>query len=168
MTRQWHVAQINVGTIKYPAEDPRMQGFMSRLDEINAIADTTPGFVWRLQSESGNATDIDVGGPALFIANMSVWESVEVLFDYVYRTTHRELMVKRRDWFEKPSSIYQALWWVPAGHVPSVEEGLERIERLKKHGPTPEAFTFKSRYPAPGCDESPDDLAPDEYCSGWD
>ncbi|MEM6485448.1 MAG: DUF3291 domain-containing protein [Pseudomonadota bacterium] len=168
MTRQWHVAQINVGTIKYPTEDPRMQGFMSRLDEINAIADTTPGFVWRLQSESGNATDIDVGGPALFIANMSVWESVEVLFDYVYRTTHRDLMVKRRGWFEKPSSIYQALWWIPAGHVPSVEEGLRRIELLKKRGPTPDAFTFKSRYPAPGCNENSDDLAPDDYCSGWD
>lgn len=168
MTANWHLAQINVGTIKYPADDPRMDGFMNRLDEINGLADQSPGFVWRLQSESGNATDIDVGGEPLFLANMSVWESVEALFDYVYKTMHREVMIQRRNWFEKPDGLYQALWWIPAGHIPSPEEGLSRIELLKAQGPTQAAFNFKTRFPAPGANETPDDLEPEDFCSGWD
>ena len=95
MSADWHIAQINVGTTRYPTDDPRMSGFMNRLDDINALADQSPGFVWRMQSESGNATDIDVGGDPLFIANMSVWTSAEALFDFVNKTAHRGLMSKR-------------------------------------------------------------------------
>ena len=169
MASEWHIAQINVGTIKYPQEDPRMSGFMNRLDEINALADRSPGFVWRMQSESGNATDIDVGGEPLFIANMSVWTSVELLFDYVYKSTHREVMIQRRSWFERPVDLYQALWWIPAGHIPSAQEGLDRIEELKQHGPNPTAFTFKDRFPPPGVvAASSEELDPDEHCSGWE
>ena len=91
---------------------------MSRLDAVNALADDSPGFVWRLQSDSGNATDIDVGGDPLFIVNLSVWESVEALSKFVYRTAHRDVMIRRREWFERPHGPYQALWWVPAGHRP--------------------------------------------------
>jgi len=168
VTNKWHVAQINVGTIKYPHDDPRMSGFMNRLDEINVLAEQSPGFVWRMQSDSGNATDIDVGGEALFLANMSVWTSVEMLFDYVYRSTHREVMIQRRNWFERPDELYQALWWVPAGHTPSPEAGLERIEILKRKGATPAAFTFKDRFPEPNSDDALiAELDPDEYCSGW-
>jgi len=166
---EWHVAQINVGTIKYPQDDPRMSGFMNRLDEINALAERSPGYVWRMQSESGNATDIDVGGAALFIANMSVWVSVETLFDYVYKTVHREVMIQRRRWFERPADLYQALWWIPAGHIPSAEEGLFRIEVLKEKGPSPAAFTFNERFLAPDqVGTSNKKLDPNEYCSGWE
>lgn len=149
MTKQWHLGQINVGTIKYSPDDPRMDGFMSRLDEVNALAEESPGFVWRLQSDSGNATDIDVGGDSLFLANMSVWESADALFDYVYRSSHRDIMVQRKDWFERPTDLYQVLWWIPAGSIPTVEEGLKKLELLKEVGPSAGAFTFKARFPSP-------------------
>lgn len=169
MIKQWQLAQINVGTIKYPDDDPRMSGFMNRLDEINMLAESSPGFVWRLQGESGNATDIDVGGEPLFLVNMSVWESAESLFEYVYKTMHREVMVQRRNWFERPVELYQVLWWVPAGHLPTAEEGLSRLEMLKSKGPTAQAFTFQERFPAPGSDgASTEHLRPEDHCSGWE
>jgi hypothetical protein len=168
MLRKWHLAQINVGTIKYLHDDPRMSGFMGRLDEINALADNSPGFVWRLQSDSGNATDIDVGGEPLFLANMSVWESSEALFDYVYKSMHREILIKRRNWFERPKGLYQVLWWIPAGHIPSAQDGLDRLELLKELGPTPQAFNFKTLFPQPGEDEKSDSMSPEKFCSGWD
>ncbi len=150
MNAHWHIAQINVGTTLYPTDDPRMSGFMSKLDEINALAERSPGFVWRMQSESGNATDIDVGGPPLYIANMSVWASVEALYEFVYKTAHRDIMLDRRKWFQKPQSAYQALWWVAAGHIPEVAEGLARLALLDKTGAGPRAFNFKKKYPHPG------------------
>ncbi|MEM1152914.1 MAG: DUF3291 domain-containing protein [Pseudomonadota bacterium] len=169
MSKQWHLAQINVGTIKYPQDDPRMSGFMNRLDEINALAESSAGFVWRLQDDSGNATNIDVGKEPLFIVNMSVWESAESLFEYVYKSMHREVMIQRRNWFERPADLYQALWWIPAGHLPAPEEGLAKIELLKQLGPTQEAFNFKKRFPCPGANTpSENDLDPSEFCSGWE
>lgn len=135
---------------------------------FNALADQSPGFVWRLQSESGNATDIDVGGDPLFIVNMSVWARVEDLFEFVYRTAHREVMIKRREWFQRPKGAYQVLWWVPAGHLPTAEEGLARLELLNRDGPGADAFTFKSQYPAPGSGAGPHDLQSNPYCSGWE
>ena len=169
MSGRWHLAQINVATSRFPVEDPRMEGFMSRLDEINQLAESSPGFVWRLQDESGNATGIDVGGDALFLANMSVWENAEALFEYVYKSVHRDVMIQRRDWFERPDDLYQVLWWIPAGHIPTPAEGLERIERLKKDGPTADAFTFQERFPVPGAPPGEEDeLNPSDYCSGWE
>lgn len=138
-----------------------MSGFMSRLDEINALADDSPGFIWRLQSESGNATDIDVGGTELFVANMSVWETPDALFEYVYKTTHREVMVQRTKWFEKPLDLYQVLWWIPAGHTPSAQEGLDRLELLKQLGPSAKAFNFKTQFSAPDEDSEPDNMTPE-------
>ena len=111
MTSEWHIAQINVATALYPAEDPRMSDFYSRLDDVNALADGSPGFVWRLQSESGNATDIQVGEDPLLIVNMSVWQSVEALFDFAYKSAHRHVVADRRQWFSRPDGAYQALWW---------------------------------------------------------
>tara|TARA_R110002110_G_scaffold406421_1_gene626433 strand:+ start:256490 stop:256996 length:507 start_codon:yes stop_codon:yes gene_type:complete len=168
MAQDWHLAQLNVGTIKYPQDDPRMSGFMNRLDEINALAETSPGFIWRLQSDSGNATDIDTGRGPLFIANMSVWATADALFDYVYKSMHREVMIQRRSWFEKPQNLYQVLWWVPAGHTPTVDEALERLDLLQEVGPNPRAFTFKSQFSHPDADDKPDGMAPEPYCSGWD
>ncbi len=167
MTEQWQLAQMNVGTMRYDREDRRMSGFMTRLDEINALADSAPGFVWRLQSDSGNATDIDVGGDPRFIVNMSVWVSLEALYHYVYQTTHRDVMVLRRHWFQRPDSAYQVLWWVPAGHRPAPEEGLARLQHLQRHGPSGFAFTFKQPFAAPGRDQPPGGLDPEDFCSGW-
>ena len=147
--QDWHLAQANIARAVAPMDDPAMADFMAQLDAINALADRSPGFVWRLQSGSGNATDIAVTDDPLVILNMSVWESVDALFDYVYRTAHTPVMARRREWFEKPSKPHLVLWWVEAGHRPSVEEALTRLEMLAERGPTPDAFTFKQRFPAP-------------------
>jgi hypothetical protein len=141
---------------------------MNQLDAINAQADQAPGFVWRLQSDSGNATDIKPSENPNFIVNMSVWRDVESLFDFVYKTAHRIVMARRREWFEKPVTQYQVLWWVPAGHKPTVEEGLARLAKLQADGPTAEAFTFKARFPAPDQAGGPEDMKPEPYCVGWE
>lgn len=158
---------MNVGRIRYAPDDARMHGFMSRLDEINALAEASPGFCWRLQSDSGNATDIIVSDDERFLVNMSVWTSAEALFEYVYQSEHRAIMVGRRQWFEKPEAPFQVLWWVPAGHEPTPEEGLQRLALLRQSGPTPAAFTFKTKFPAPGTAGGPEDLKPEPYCNGW-
>jgi hypothetical protein len=163
----WHLAQMNVGTTVAAVESPPLADFMAQLDAINALADASPGFVWRLQTESGNATEIRPSDNPRFIVNMSVWESVEALFAYVYRSDHRRVMVRRREWFEKPAGAYMVLWWVSAGTRPSVEQGLERLRHLDANGPTPHAFTFRQVYPPPNQAPAPQDLRPDPYCVGW-
>jgi hypothetical protein len=140
----WHIAQLNVGRARFDLDDPRMGGFMGRLDEINALADAAPGFVWRLQSDAGNATDIKLTDDPSFIVNLSVWQSIEQLKDFAYKSAHAPIMAQRRNWFEVPSQAYLALWWVPAGATPTAEEALERLETLKRHGPTAEAFDFQT------------------------
>lgn len=167
MTTAWHLAQMNVGTARYPLDDPRIRGFVDRLDAINALADAAPGFVWRLQTDAGNATDIKLTENPLFIVNMSVWESAEALFDFVYRTMHAKVMAGRRQWFEKPEQAYQVLWWVPAGEVPTPAEGLARLERLRREGPSAAAFTFKRTFPPPDGDGPATDMEPDPWCVGW-
>ena len=163
----WHVAQMNVGTARYPLDDPRIAEFMGRLDEVNALADTALGFIWRLQSDAGNATSIKLSDNPLFIVNMSVWESVESLFDFVYRTSHRSVMVKRRNWFERPDGAYMVLWWVPAGTIPTPHEGLMRLRWLDQNGPTPYAFDFRSKFPPPDVAGPSEDMQPQPYCVGW-
>lgn len=162
-----HIAQMNVATARHPMEDPSMAGFVTQLDAINALADDAPGFVWRLQSDSGNATDIVTSDDPLFIVNMSVWETIPALFEYVYKTAHTKVMAGRRQWFERPAEAYQVLWWVPAGHIPTPEEGLARLDRLRREGPSAAAFTFKATYPAPGASGAPGDMKPEPYCAGW-
>jgi len=146
----WQVAQLNIGRMKAPPEDPLIADFMAALDPINALADAAPGFVWRLQTEDGNATAIRPYEDELLLVNMSTWASVEALADFVYRSAHRDVMVRRREWFEKMDELFTVLWWVPAGHVPSVDEAKDRLERLRTEGPTPEAFTFRHPFPPPG------------------
>jgi hypothetical protein len=163
----WHIAQLNVARAVAPPGSPELADFMAALDRINALAESSPGFVWRLQSASGNATDILVSDDPLFLVNMSVWSSVDALFGFVYRTAHTEVMKRRREWFEKPTEAYQVLWWVPAGHVPTVQEALERLAHLRREGPTERAFTFSQRYPSPGESGSPEDMKPEPYCGGW-
>src|SRR5215472_1362372 len=119
---QWHIAQLNVGSTVAALDSPELADFVAALDGVNALAETSPGFVWRLKSDSGNATDIRAGDDPNFIVNMSVWESVEALFAFVCRSVHTKVMGRRREWFGKPDQAYQVLWWVPAGHAPTVEE----------------------------------------------
>jgi Domain of unknown function (DUF3291) len=163
----WHIAQMNVGRTVAPVDSPAIADFMAALDRINALAEASPGFVWRLQSDSGNATDIKTSDDPQFIVNMSVWASVEALFEFVYRSAHTPVMGRRREWFEKPTEDYQVLWWVPAGHRPTTQEGLARLDHLRRHGPTAHAFSFKQRFPTPGVSGSPDDMKPEPYCVGW-
>src|SRR6266508_360181 len=139
-----HIAQVNIGRMKAALEDPVMAGFVARLEEINALADNSPGFVWRLQTSEGNATYLRPYDDERILVNMSVWATIEALRDYVYRTAHAELLQQRQKWFDKFTGIYVALWWVPAGHIPSVEEAKKRLAYLDEHGPTQFAFTFKT------------------------
>jgi hypothetical protein len=148
--QRFHLAQINVARALAPLDDPKLAGFVARLDDINALADTSPGFVWRLQSDSGNATDIQVSEDPQFIVNMSVWQDLDALFAYVYRSDHLQVMAQRRQWFEKPAGAFMALWWLPAGTLPSVEDGLARIALLERSGLTPQSFTFKQPFDADG------------------
>jgi len=140
----YNIAQVNIGRILAELDDPVMAGFVNRLDEINALADASPGFVWRLIVNDGNATYLRPFNDRRMLLNMSVWETVEQLRRYVYQTAHVELVRQRHAWFERLAGVYTALWWVPAGHIPSVDEAKQRLVRLEEHGPTEFAFTFQS------------------------
>jgi hypothetical protein len=151
-----HLAQINIGRLIAPLDDPRIAGFVAQLAPINKLADESPGFVWRLQSESGNATDIiyDNDDPSINV-NMSVWESLDALKDFVYRSRHLGVFRDRGQWFEKMDLPHYCLWWVPVSRIPTVAEGRERLEHYQKHGSTPEAFWFSEWYPAPVAEAVP-------------
>jgi hypothetical protein len=162
----WHLAQINVGRLVAMPGDPAVAAFVDALDAINAVADASPGFVWRLQSDSGNALDVVVTDDPQVAVNMSVWTDADALFAYVYRSAHTPFMAQRRSWFDRFSGVYQALWWVPAGTIPSVDDGLARLWRLERFGPTRHAFSFKNQFPAPGQSGEPRDMKPDPWCEG--
>jgi uncharacterized protein DUF3291 len=144
-----HIAQINVALPAEPLESARLADFVAALDPINALADTAQGFVWRLATEDGNATAIRVLDDDQLIVNMSVWESIEALGAFVYRGGHTGVMRRRREWFVPMRESTTALWWVPAGTVPTVADGEQRLRHLRAHGPTPAAFTFRSPFPSP-------------------
>jgi hypothetical protein len=142
-----HIAQVNIARMRAPLESPEMAGFASRLDEINALADGSPGFVWRLAGGTGNATYLRPYDDDRILFNMSVWQTVEHLRAYVYKSAHTEMIRRRLDWFPRFEGAHMALWWVAAGHIPSVDEAKERLAHLEQHGPTPAAFTFKTVFP---------------------
>jgi hypothetical protein len=146
----FHLAQLNVGRAVAPMDDPRMADFMARLDAVNALAERSPGFVWRLKSEAGNATDIKVSDDPLFIINLTVWETPDDLFAFTYRSDHKAVFARRYEWFERANGPNVVLWWQPAGTIPSIDEALARLRLLAELGPTAEAFTFKQRFRAPG------------------
>lgn len=145
----FHLAQLNIAHLSAPIDSPQLADFVDNLDRINALADSAPGFIWRLQTEDGDATSIDYFGPEV-IANMSVWEDVDALHHYVYRTAHTEVLRRKKEWFEKMRESHMVLWWIPAGHLPTLLEADARLRYLRKYGPSPDAFTFKQAYPAPG------------------
>jgi heme-degrading monooxygenase HmoA len=140
------LAQVNIGRIRASLESPAMAGFVTKLEAINALADRADGFVWRLQGGDGDATYLRPFDDERIIVNMSVWESIDALRAYVYHSAHAEVLRQRRDWFEKFDKVYLALWWVPAGHIPTVDEAKMRLASIERHGPTPFAFTFKTIY----------------------
>lgn len=146
---RYQLAQLNVGLIKDAIDSPLMADFVANLQRINALAEQSPGFAWRLQTDEGDATSLSPMGPNM-IVNMSVWEDVASLNHYVYKTAHVEIMKRRKEWFERISEAYVVLWWVPHGQRPTVEEAIARLERLRANGPTSFAFTFKQAFPPPG------------------
>jgi hypothetical protein len=144
-----HLAQVNVARMRAPLDDPLLAGFVARLDEINALADAAPGFVWRLQTEGGDATAIRAYDDDRILFNLSVWETPDALKDFVYRTAHHDVLRQRDGWFDRLDVAWMAMWWVPEGHVPSVDEAKDRLERLRRDGPTPESFTFRRAFDPP-------------------
>ena len=145
------LAQMNVARLRAPLESPQLADFVGALDRINAIADGSPGFVWRLQDDAGNATALRPMGEDI-IVNMSVWRDPQSLQAFVYRGDHVGVMRRRREWFEK-MDLYFVLWWVPCGHRPTEKEGIERLNLLRSRGPSADAFTFGDLFPAPGSGE---------------
>ena len=145
----YNLAQLNIGRIKGPMDSPVMADFVANLDRINALAERTPGFVWRLQTEEGNATAIRPYEDDRIAVNMSVWRDVESLNKYVYSSAHVEIMRRRREWFEPMRDAFLVLWWVPEGHRPGVAEAIAKLELLRTTGPTAEAFTFRKAFPPP-------------------
>ncbi|MDR6532630.1 hypothetical protein J2800_003388 [Caulobacter rhizosphaerae] len=148
MSAKFHLAQVNIGRLRAPIDHPMIKDFADNLDPINALAEASPGFVWRLTGDGNNATDLQPFDDALVAINMSVWTDVPSLGAYVYRSGHVQFMRRRREWFEH-MDLYMVLWWVPAGHRPTIEEAKAKLALLEAHGPTPEAFTFKIPFPAP-------------------
>lgn len=144
--RTHDLAQLNIGRLIAPTDSPLVAEFIEALDRINELADRSPGFVWRFQTDEGNAISERPFPDDTILVNFSTWESIDALSNYVYRSDHTKYLRRRREWFERLDEIFVVLWWVPAGHEPSAAEAIERLELLKVLGPTPQAFTFRHRF----------------------
>ena len=144
MATKYHLAEVNIAQMRAPLDSSVMAGFVARLNEINALADASPGFVWRLQTDAGNATYLRPYEDDRILFNLSVWETFEAFKSYVYKSAHAEVLRQRREWFDQFTGVYVAMWWIPIGHVPSVDEAKKRLAHLQAHGPSQFAFGFKS------------------------
>jgi Domain of unknown function (DUF3291) len=140
----FHLAQVNIAKLKESIDSPLLTDFVVKLDEINALAEQSKGFVWRLKGENENATALRVFEDEMMIINMSVWETMEDLKDFTYKTAHSGVMKDRLRWFEKPQDAHLALWWILAGHIPTPQEAKERLASINKNDSTAFAFTFKN------------------------
>lgn len=148
--RTHHLAVFNVARLRAPLESQQLADFVAGLDPVNALGEQAPGFVWRYVADgTNNATAVRPLGDNSIIVNLGVWESREHLWDFVYRSPHLDLLRRRREWFTVPDEAYLVLWWVPAGHIPSLDEAIERLRRLQSDGPGPHAFTFREPFEAP-------------------
>ena len=148
----YRLAQCNVARLRAPIDSPLLAEFVAALEPINRLADEAPGFMWRLQTEAGDATAIRVFDDDMLLINMSVWESIDTLMAFTYGAAHRDVMRRRRQWFERSANVYMVLWWIPAGTLPTPSEARARLEMLGKAGPSSEAFTFRSPFRAPDDD----------------
>lgn len=146
----YHLAQVNVALARDEMTSVTMSGFVSRLDEIKRLAENAKGFVWRLIGDGSDATSIRAFEDPMLLVNMSVWEDLESLKTYAYKSAHVELIRDRDAWFHKLPEAHQALWWVPAGHIPTIHEAKVKLEHIRAHGPSPVAFTFAKSFPHPG------------------
>jgi hypothetical protein len=142
MSLSFHIAQVNIARALTPLEDPVMAGFVARLDDINALAESSPGFIWRLKTDEGNATALRPYDDDRILFNLSVWESPAQLKQFVFRSMHADVMRQRKSWFERFGDAYYALWWIEAGHIPSIDEAKARLRHLQLHGETGHAFSF--------------------------
>lgn len=142
----YHIAQINIAQLRYPLDDPHTIDFVNNLDRINSLAESYPGFIWRLKDDTGNATAIQIFDDPLLIVNMSVWKSLGTLFDFTYRSDHIDVFRRSSEWFEKHKLDHLALWWVQSGLIPSVDEGKKKLNYIKENGPSPYAFNFKKQF----------------------
>ena len=145
----YELAQLNIGIIRGPIDSPLMAEFVANLEHINALAEASRGFVWRLQTEAGDATAIRPFENENQLVNMSVWRDLDSLRQFVYRSAHADILRRRREWFEKVSEAYMVLWWVPQGHRPSVQEAIAKLETVRSRGASAEAFTFRQTFPPP-------------------
>lgn len=146
---EYQLAQLNIATMKYPKDSPEMADFIGALDEINALAEASDGFVWRMKDDSGNAMSYTTFDENT-LPNLSVWRDRESLFSYVYKSAHTHYLARRTEWFEMPRKGTMVLWWVPTGHQPTLEEAEKRLTYLREHGPGPQAFTFKRAFDPSG------------------
>jgi hypothetical protein len=144
MSDNRHLAELNIGRLLYPQDDPRLADFMNNLDLVNGLAERVEGFVWRLKGDSGNATDVRAFDDPQMIVNLSVWENVETLERFVWQTVHKRFYGRRPDWFEKMETPHFVMWWIPAGHLPTMSEAKERLDHLTAHGPSDHAFGWES------------------------
>jgi hypothetical protein len=143
---QFHLAQINIARMLDPIDSPVMADFVANLDSINALAESSDGFMWRLKDDGNNATSIKIFDDDFLIVNMSVWKNTDTLFQFVYQSNHVQIFKRRKEWFEKMPEIHMALWFIPSEHLPTVEEATERLNYLRANGETPFAFSFKKRF----------------------
>jgi hypothetical protein len=148
-TAAWHLAQVNIARAVAPLDSPQLAGFVARIAEINELAERSPGFVWRFIEDKNSATYARPYEDAQILFNLSVWLTVEDLKNYVFRHGHAEMMRGRQQWFHPADQPMLALWWIPAGAIPGVDEAKARLEHLRAHGPTTRAFTFRTLFPAP-------------------
>jgi len=165
----WDLAQVNIARLRAPLDSPQLADFVAALDPVNALADAAPGFRWRLQTEDGDATAVvafewDAGTSAGVIVNLTVWESAEALAAFAYSGLHREVLRRRREWFTVMEEAYAVLWWVPAGAWPSTADAEDRLRHLRRHGPTPWAFSLRDHFPPP---DQPADRGPTAGRSDW-
>ncbi len=146
----YHLAEFNIAKAKGPTDSSVMAEFMSNLDRINALAEESPGFVWRFQTEDGDATSVRAFDDPDLLLNLSTWESVESFKNYVYKSDHASFLPRRREWFEPIAGLpIMVMWWVPAGAKPSTDECIAKLNHLQGHGPTQDAFTFRNTFPPP-------------------
>jgi len=164
MTRH-HLAQANLAWMREPLAHPSMDSFRAQLERINQLADASPGFVWRMQTEAGDATGIRAFEDERILFNMSVWESVRALHAYTYRSDHADVLRARRTWFEPPRGPSLVLWWLPAGTLPTVDEAKARFALLAERGPSALAFTFRQAFPPPGADAHEVPEVEAEFCA---
>ncbi|WP_373959517.1 DUF3291 domain-containing protein [Vibrio gigantis] len=142
------LAQLNIALAKYPLDAPEIKEFVDNLELVNGIAESSEGFVWRLKDEAGDATNIQAFDDPNMIVNMSVWDSVDSLKNFMFRTHHRDFMRRKGEWFHRLPEDTYVLWWIEEGHTPTLEEAIERLEHLRETGDTPYAFTFKTNFTA--------------------